>query len=116
MEPPQLALSSLPARRALGASAPPCLRQLHRAHARVDKFFAACAVGSDIYIFGARKISFSNTFLTYFTEENTWSTFTPMPLECAAAGHSVSVLGGLVYIVGAGDSSEVLRFDPVSGV
>jgi N-acetylneuraminic acid mutarotase len=77
---------------------------------------AACAVGSDIYVFGG----FSSDGLAHFsvfkfdTEANVWSTLAPMPLACSY--HSAGVLGGLIYVVGAGDhSDEVLRFDPASG-
>jgi N-acetylneuraminic acid mutarotase len=50
----------------------------------------------------------------YDTVADEWSTLAPMPH--AFSDHSASVLDGLVYIVGVGDSRrEVLRFDPVSG-
>jgi hypothetical protein len=49
------------------------------------------------------------------TEANEWSTLAPMFRACY--GHSVSVLDGLVYIVGAGESSyDVRSFDPSTGL
>jgi hypothetical protein len=51
----------------------------------------------------------------YDTVADEWSTMAPMPHACSC--HSASVLDGLVYIVGAGESRhEVLRFDLPSGV
>jgi N-acetylneuraminic acid mutarotase len=78
---------------------------------------AACAIKSDIYVFGGRFGPNDETSVFKFdTKTNTWSTLEPMPLPCSH--HSVSVLDGhLVYIVGAGDGcKDVLRFDTASGV
>jgi hypothetical protein len=73
----------------------------------------ACAVGSDIYVFGG--IGGQTSVFKFDTEADEWTTLAHM--SRASAGHSVSVLDNLVYIVGAGDSHrEVLRFDPVSDV
>jgi N-acetylneuraminic acid mutarotase len=77
---------------------------------------AACAVGDDIYVFGGRSDdeAYASVF-KYDTVADEWSTLTPMPCTCAF--HSASVLDGMVYIMGFGYmSSEVLRFDPASGV
>jgi N-acetylneuraminic acid mutarotase len=77
--------------------------------------FAACAVGSDIFVVGERnkgKVHQASVF-RYDTVANAWSTLAPMPH--ASSGHSASVMNGLVHIVGAGDGSGVRRFDPVSG-
>jgi hypothetical protein len=75
---------------------------------------AACAIGSNIFVL--RGISAANgveaqaSVYTLDTVTNEWSTLAPMPLACA--GHSASVLDGMVYIVGAGPTRKgVLRFD-----
>jgi N-acetylneuraminic acid mutarotase len=79
--------------------------------------FAACVVGSEIYVFGGM----SNTgrrqasVLRYDTETDVWSTLTPM--LAAERGHSATVLNGLIYVVGAGWSQKgLLCYDPASGV
>jgi hypothetical protein len=79
---------------------------------------SACAIGSDIYVFGGR-CEFGRMTSSVFkldTEANTWSALEPMPLPCFS--HSVHVLNGdQVYIVGAGDYGKgVLRFDTTSGL
>jgi hypothetical protein len=73
---------------------------------------AACACGSDIYIFGGYSDTLQDqrTVFKFDTEANEWNTLAPMPI--VGGGHSASVLDGLVYIVGY---SATLRFDPVSG-
>jgi N-acetylneuraminic acid mutarotase len=78
--------------------------------------FAACAVGSDIFMFGGRNTGYQEQAFVfkYDTEADTWSTLTPMP--DVSSGHSASVLDGMIYIVGAGDGGRaVFRFDPVLG-
>jgi hypothetical protein len=81
--------------------------------ARCD--FAACAVGSDIFVFGGHNAGDHDSVFKYDTVANEWSTLAPMPYTCA--DHSASVLDGLVYIMGAGASyHDVLRFDPMSNV
>jgi hypothetical protein len=66
---------------------------------------AACAIGSDIYVFGGNGES-SQPQASVFKFDT--------PHECS--WHSASLLGGLIYIVGAGDDHcETLRFDPASG-
>jgi len=90
--------------------------------------FAACAVGSDILVFGGsvgRKgrgaVGFhrgTNHHLCGYrfdTETHEWSNLLIfMPVYAWDA--SASVLGGLVYIVGAGfGGRDFLRFDPVRG-
>jgi N-acetylneuraminic acid mutarotase len=92
--------------------------------------FASCAVGSDIYVFGGHDLIMegqmknhigqdSESVFKYDTEANKWSTLAPMPYE--TSWHSASLMGGLVYIVGAGaegllDGRGALRFDPASEV
>jgi hypothetical protein len=81
------------------------------------KGHSACAIGSDIYVFGGRsRVEQQASVLKLDTETNTWSTLEPMPLP--SSPHSVSVLNGdQVYIVGARvDGKGVLRFDTASGV
>jgi N-acetylneuraminic acid mutarotase len=69
---------------------------------------AACAVGSDIYVFEENV-----NVLKYDTMENTWSTLAPMPSE--RTNHSVSVLDGLVYVVGVEEVGQgSFRYDPAS--
>jgi hypothetical protein len=79
--------------------------------------FAACTIGSDIYVFSGRIIGRHQVQTSVFkfdTVTNEWSTLAPMPHACS--WHSASVLGGLVYIVGAGAiGRDVLCFDPASG-
>jgi hypothetical protein len=78
--------------------------------------FAACAVGSDVFVFGGKNevSSIQASVFKYDTEANIWSTLALMPHY--AFGHSASVLDNLIYIVGAGDHrSGVQRFDPISG-
>jgi N-acetylneuraminic acid mutarotase len=76
------------------------------------KKVAACAIGSDIYVFGGSAIH-GNESASVFkldTEANEWSTLPPMPI--ASSRHSASVLNGLVYIVGVGKGgNKVLRYD-----
>jgi N-acetylneuraminic acid mutarotase len=70
----------------------------------------------DIYAFGGYEsgVRAQASVFKFDTEANEWSTLAPMPV--ASASHSASVLDGLVYIVGAGNSRrEVLRFDLASG-
>jgi hypothetical protein len=79
---------------------------------------AACAIGSDIYVFGGKfgLEGRQTSVFKYSTETDIWSTLEPMPLPCYS--HSVSVLDGdQVCIVGAGHDGEgVLRFDMASGM
>jgi hypothetical protein len=78
---------------------------------------AACAIGSDIYVFGGRSdLGRETSVFKLDTEANSWSTLAPMPLPCSF--HSASVLDGdMVYIVGAGNNGKsVLSFDTASGV
>jgi hypothetical protein len=73
--------------------------------------FAACAVGSDIYVFGGFDDRAQASVFKYDTVANEWRTLALMP--CASCHHSVSVLGSLIYIVGAGAThKEVFCFDP----
>jgi hypothetical protein len=79
---------------------------------------SACAIGSDIYVFGGR-CEFGRITSSVFkldTEANTWSALEPMPLTCSY--HSVRVLNGnQVYVIGAGDDGRgVLHFSMTSGV
>jgi N-acetylneuraminic acid mutarotase len=79
---------------------------------------AACAIRSDVYVFGGRCDIGGHicSVLKYDTETNIWSTLEPMPFLCFR--HSVSVLDGdQVYVIGAGpDGKGVLRFDTASSV
>jgi hypothetical protein len=74
----------------------------------------ACAIGSDICMFGG--YGGQTSAFKFDTETNTWSTLAPVPLPCSS--HNVSVLDGdMVYILGAGhDGRGVLRFDTASGM
>jgi hypothetical protein len=78
--------------------------------------FAACVVGTDIYVFGGTdnlREDQASAF-KYDTEANVWSVLAPMP--AAEFGHSVIVIDGLIYIIGAGNNSRgFLRFEPVTG-
>jgi hypothetical protein len=77
--------------------------------------FAACALGSDIFVFGGRSDELGGdqaSVFKYDTVADEWNTLAPMP--CACSYHSACVLSGLISIVGAGASGrEALRFDPV---
>jgi N-acetylneuraminic acid mutarotase len=75
----------------------------------------ACAVGSDIYVFGGMDDGSrpQASVFKFDTVANVWTTVAPMPYNCRFP--SVSVLSGLVYIVGTDeDHRDVLRFDPAS--
>jgi hypothetical protein len=77
----------------------------------------ACVVGTDIYVFGGEDAAEDEqaSVFKYDTEANAWSVLAPMP--AADIGTSVSVIDGLMYITGAGNSGRgLLRLDPVSGV
>jgi hypothetical protein len=81
---------------------------------------AACAVGSDIYVFGGSDDDggSNSSVFKYDTQTDQWSTLAPMPLECST--HSASVLDGLVYITGLEIGTRVhgrgaLRYEPVTG-
>ena len=81
--------------------------------------FAACAVGTDIYVFGGSAADNQPQASVYKLDilSNAWSTLAPMPRACEFP--SASVLEGLVYIVGVEDGREgrdVLCFDPIAGV
>jgi N-acetylneuraminic acid mutarotase len=79
---------------------------------------AACAIGSDICVlggFGALDGGSQASVYKLDTVTNEWSTLAPMPLVCAF--HSANVLGGLIYIAGAGPmGADVLRYDPANDV
>jgi hypothetical protein len=78
-------------------------------------YFAACTLGIDIYVFGGLRAGEEQpSVFKYNTEANAWSVLAPMPV--AMYDHCVSVLNGLMYIVGLDENGRVLlRFDPVSG-
>jgi N-acetylneuraminic acid mutarotase len=80
-------------------------------------YLAACAVESDIYVFGGTRwqLGADQAFVfRYGTDANEWSTMAPKP--GATSGHSVSVLDGLIYLVGTQIyGKEFMRFDPSSG-
>jgi N-acetylneuraminic acid mutarotase len=77
---------------------------------------AACVVGRDVLVFGGQSDDKDDDYeimcsvLKLDTLTNEWSTMAPMPLPCS--GHSATVCGSLVSILGAGSESEVLCFDP----
>jgi tripartite motif-containing protein 71 len=80
---------------------------------------AACAVGSDIFVFGGSyQYVRTKTVFKYDTVANTWSTLGDralMPFACSH--HSVSVLDGMVYLVGVAIDPEIrdtFRYDPLS--
>jgi outer membrane protein assembly factor BamB len=78
--------------------------------------FAACAVGSDIYVFGGcdERHRAQTSVFKFDTEADKWTTLAPM--SRASSGHTATVMDGLVYIVGVGNSERaVLCFDPLSG-
>jgi hypothetical protein len=79
-------------------------------------YFAACVVGTDIYVFGGRDSANrgQRSVFTYNTETDEWSTLAPMP--GTEYGHSAIVLGGLIYIVGAGNGTRLLSYDPTSEI
>jgi N-acetylneuraminic acid mutarotase len=82
----------------------------------VRSCFAACAVGSAIYVFGGydEALDDQDSVFKYDTVTDTWSILAPMPF--ASSSHGASLLDGVVYITGVGVSGrEVLRFDPASG-
>jgi N-acetylneuraminic acid mutarotase len=79
----------------------------------------ACVVGSDIYVFGGFRREHSGcgneSVFKYNTQIDEWSKLAPMP----AGDHGVSAieLGGVIHIVGVGDTScGLMRYDPVLGV
>jgi N-acetylneuraminic acid mutarotase len=75
---------------------------------------ASCAVGTDIYIFGGNG-AHQDSLFKYDTLANEWSTLASM-VSCEIYT-SATVIGDVVYIVGAGYyGREVLRFDLPSGV
>jgi hypothetical protein len=78
--------------------------------------FAACVVGSDIYVFGGTSHSWQQrSVFKYETETDEWSTLTPMPGE--EHGISALELDGLIYVVGVGDIfSGLICYDPTSEV
>jgi kelch-like protein 17 (actinfilin)/kelch-like protein 20 len=77
--------------------------------------FAACVIDKDVYVFGRSNDVFSSSpeyVLKLDTETDTWANVVPLHQACEYH-HSACVLGGLVYIIGAGkDGNEVLCFDP----
>jgi hypothetical protein len=79
--------------------------------------FAACAIGTDVYVFGGEDEDdeTQDSVFKYDTVANAWTSLARMPQSCAY--HSACALGGLIYIVGVGDSGEeVLCFDPIEEV
>jgi N-acetylneuraminic acid mutarotase len=77
---------------------------------------AACAIENDIFVFGGEddEDDAQDSVLKYDTEADEWSTLAPMPY--ASDGHSTSVHGGLVYMVGVHhENNDFFSFDPASG-
>jgi hypothetical protein len=80
-------------------------------------YFAACVVGSDIYVFGGKNAigRDQGSVFKYDTETDEWITLAPMP--SVASGHTAIELGGLIYLVGTWEHNcELVRYDPASGV
>jgi N-acetylneuraminic acid mutarotase len=78
--------------------------------------FAACAVGTDVYVFGGEDEDeeMQDSVFKYDTVADAWTSLLGMPQSCAY--HSACALNGLIYIVGVGGSgADVLCFDPASG-
>jgi hypothetical protein len=78
---------------------------------------AACTIGSNIFVFGGKddENDPQDSVFKYDMEADEWSTLAPMPY--LSSGHTMSVLGGLVYMVGIYcHSSEFFSFDLVSGI
>jgi kelch-like protein 9/13/kelch-like protein 26 len=74
---------------------------------------AACAFGSNIYVFGG--YDSGTSVFKFDTTANQWSTLTAMPMRSFGSFESsASVLDGLVYLVGAGNGEEVMSFNPTS--
>jgi hypothetical protein len=79
--------------------------------------FAACVVGSDIYVIGGvDEVDVrQGSVFRYDSENNEWSTLASIP--GVGSGHSAIELSGLVYTAGAGCSTVgFLRYDPASEV
>jgi N-acetylneuraminic acid mutarotase len=78
--------------------------------------FAACVHESDIYLFGGHNTwCRPESVLKYSTEADEWSILAHM--SESESGHSAVELGGLMYIVGAGNhAASCLRYDPASGL
>jgi N-acetylneuraminic acid mutarotase len=82
----------------------------------------ACAVDSDIFIFGGNNDNGVRTSSTYrfSTETNEWATLAPLPEGKSC--HSVCLLDGLIYVMGGDNDddvdsvSSVHRFDPVANL
>jgi hypothetical protein len=80
-------------------------------------YFAACVVGSDIYVFGGKNAigRVQGSFFRYDTETDEWITLAPMP--SVASRHTAIELGGLIYLVGTGEYyGGLMRYDPALGV
>jgi hypothetical protein len=78
---------------------------------------AACAFGNDVYVFGGydENGQEEESVFKFDTQTKVWSILAPMPLHSAV--HSASVLDGLVYIAGAGQTHKVVMvYDPASEV
>jgi hypothetical protein len=77
--------------------------------------FAACVVGSNIYVFGGMS-NYNHgerSVFRYDAETDDWSTLASMP--GVGSRHSATELGGLVYILGTGaDYSGLQCYDPAS--
>jgi hypothetical protein len=79
--------------------------------------FAACVVGSDIYVFGGmdEENCVRASVFKYDTKANAWDVLPPMPT--ARYGHSASAINGQIYIIGAGDDHrQLLRLEPATGI
>jgi hypothetical protein len=112
------------------------IRSMHnRVHNRVHKFhstqntwnevapmpraryaYAACVLGTDIYVFGGDDITGTEnaSVFKYDTIADIWTILAPMPSACSFFG--VATLDGQIYVTGIGASRKnVILFDPTSG-
>jgi hypothetical protein len=68
---------------------------------------AACAVGTDIFVFDGCSAVFK-----YATKTDVWSNLCAMPEPCSRGG--ASLLNGLIYLVGGNDGVGIKRFAPIT--
>jgi N-acetylneuraminic acid mutarotase len=75
---------------------------------------SACVLGNDIYVFGGEDANegAQDSVFKYDMMANTWSTLEPMPF--IGCGLSLSVIDGMICIMGDGGRA-VHRFNPESG-
>jgi N-acetylneuraminic acid mutarotase len=79
--------------------------------------FAACAKGTDIFIFGGKNAQNNSqeSVFKYDTLTDLWGILSMSPMPSASFEHSCCLLDGLIYIAGARDNGTGLMcFDPAS--